>query len=851
MNDLPSDRKFSSVSIFLNQFKGIFIFILLSAALMSAAVSDFFDSLVIFFAIILNVVIGFFQEVKAERALFKLKTYMTLTTQVYRGGRELIVPSEDLVCGDIVVLNAGDHVPADGRIISAIDCEINEASLTGESAPVVKQKSILPKDTPLPERSNMVHMGTSIMEGKAKVVITTIGSETEFGNIASSLSKTKEDETPLLSKFKKMSQMIGLWIIGIAGIVLLIGLFYRHDIGEMMTLAIALAVAAIPEGLVIALTVVLAVGAHRMVKHKALIRKLSATETLGSTTIICADKTGTLTEGNMEVTDILTWNHHIRFQGHRPKTLTQAENEEMHFAVKLGVLCNDAVILNPNDQFEQWKFRGNLTERALLRLGRSLGYDRFSLEQETPRVAEIPFDSDKKFMATLHRFSDHENIVYVKGAPEFILQKSSLLKTGSEHMRLTPDIRRRCERKILKLSQSGLRILGLAYVKTTEGKEIFSNIQQDETSLIFLGLMGIKDPLRPTAKQTILECQDAGIIPVMITGDQAVTAKAIAKELGMKSGDQNILDGRALDAMDDRELKKRIHQISVYARVSPHHKTRIIDAWQSKGEVVAMTGDGVNDSPALKSADIGVALGSGSDVAKEVSDVVILDDNFSTIVAAVEQGRVVFDNIKKVTLYLLSDSFSEIILITSALVIGLPLPLTAIQILWINLVTDGFTGLALTNDPPESDVMKQKPRGRGAELIDSPMKMLMAMISVIAGLGNLLLFWFILKQTQSLELAQTIVFASSGIDSLIYVFSIRNLRKTIFESSPLSNPLLILGCVAGFLIMVLGIYAPFFQKIFHTVSLGAREWALIMSVSAAMVIGIELFKFFVLHKRKK
>lgn len=845
-NVLPEEKKISKTVLLVRQFKSVLVYILLIAAIISLILHDEIDAYIILAAVLINVIVGYFQEDRAQNALAALKKVITLKAKVIREGEELEVDAREIVPGDIVILAAGDKIPADGRIIEENNLYVNEASLTGESRPQEKTVQKLNENALLADRKNMLYFGTNVVEGLGKMVVCAIGQNTEIGKIAVLMKETKEDKTPLQIRLAKFSRFLGVMTLGICLFILIIGLAVGMEFVEIFTVSVALAVAAIPEGLAVAVTIILAIGMQRILKRRALTRKLLAAETLGSTTVICTDKTGTVTEGDMRVVKVVTLDHDFSLSsrgGDEPK-ITGQEGQEVLFALKIGMLCNDASVVKPeDDELGQPKILGNLTERALMGAAMNVGFDKEEVNKETPRLSGVPFDSTRKYMLTLHKLSAKENMIYMKGAAEKMLDMSSWVKVGEEHGRLTDKTRKKIERKAEAMSRKGLRIIAVGYKRVP--KNIVSlDLKEKVEDGVFAGLIGIQDPLRPEAKSTVALCKQAGIRTVMITGDHPLTAMAIAKELGLKFKRENVLTGEDMDRLSDKQLASKVKNISVYARVSPEDKIRIIDAWQENGEVVAMTGDGVNDAPALKSAHIGVALGSGTDVAKEASDLVILDDNFSTIVAAVEQGRVIYDNIKKVSTYLLSDSFSEVLLVASALVFGLPLPLLASQILWINLVTDGFPDIALTQEPKEKGIMKEPPRRINASIIGREGGLLIALISFFTGMGNLVLFYIIWTNTQNIELARTIIFVSLGLNTLLYVFSLRSLRHSVFHEGFFSNRWLILAVGGGIALQLMAIYFEPLQEVLRTVPLGFWEWMIIIIFGMFIFCLIEIFKFF-------
>src|SRR3990167_9091974 len=844
LNTLPEPKTPSWVIFFARQFRSPLIYVLLAAAIISFVIGEYIDMYVIFAAVFINVILGFIQEGRAQRALEKLRTVISTEAKVMRFGKEKIIPSRYLVPGDVVFCDAGEKVPADIRLFSIFDLEVNEAALTVESTPVTKDTEKKAGGTMLAERNNMIFTGTVITKGSCRGIVTATGVATEMGQIATLLKETKEDLTPLQKKLSVLSRRLAIIIVVIGAGITLIGIAKGIAFFEIFIVAIALAVAAIPEGLIVAVTVVLAIGMQRILRYQGLVRKLLAAETLGSTTVICTDKTGTLTEGKMQVVKVITWDQNFDVEKTDISSIwsKQEAMEDYRRTLTVGVVSNNAVIANPDDDIKDWNLIGNLTDRALLLAGIQLGLDAETLKKQFPRIAEIPFDSALKFMATLHRNDKKGNILFVKGAPEKILDRVHAIYSTKHVRACDASARRKLQRKFQELSKKGLRILAFAY-KEVGTQETNIKVLMQRNDFIFLSFVAIKDPLRPQARDTILQCRKAGITSVMITGDHRFTAQAIARELNIPAEEENILEGTDLLQLSDAALRQKVKKISVYARVTPQDKLRIIQAWQAHHAVVAMTGDGINDSPALKAADIGVALGSGTEVAKEAADLVILDDDFQTIVVAVEEGRGIYDNIKKIVLYLLSDSFSEIILVTGSILIGSPLPLLASQILWINLVTDGFPNLALTLEPKEKKIMEEKPVSRKEPIPNRESVSLIALISAVTGIGNLLLFLLLWKSTKDITLARSVIFASLGVDSLLYVFSIRSLRQSIFKQKLWSNPYLLLAIMSGFILQICALYIPFFQRFLETVALGFREWGIVILLSATLIVIIECFKW--------
>ncbi|MDP2586351.1 MAG: HAD-IC family P-type ATPase [Candidatus Komeilibacteria bacterium] len=851
-NQLPQKEPVTWARILLSQFKSALVYILLIAGIVSFFLGEHIDAYVIFLAVLINVLVGFFQENKARNALHKLSEMVVLRAKVIRSGQEEQILAKEVVVGDILVLEAGDRITADARLITAKELETNEGALTGESRPAVKQNESLGKGVVLAERVNMVYAGTTVLKGRGQAIVIAIGLHTNLGKIASLIKEVKEEPTPLQKKLSSFSSRLGWLVLGIALIIFISGLAAGYDFLTMFNTAVAVAVSAIPEGLAIAVTIILAIGMRNLLKKNALTRQLVAAETLGSTSVICTDKTGTITEGEMRLAETITDAHNIDIinNGHQIK----AEGlTEQHLLLTIGMLCNNAVIQNEDQDLKEWVVLGSPTDKALLLAGEQIGLKRKTLEKDFPRLDEIPFESARRFMATLHKYDAHQNIIYFKGAPELIMSACGFVQQGDQAIKIYSDKRTELESKYRSLSKKGLRVLGLSYLLVPkEVKRIeVENIKEFFKNLVFVGFAGIKDPLRPGVKETLLKAKQAGIKSVIITGDNIITAREIAKELGLGLGEHNIIEGKELAELDDEQLLRRVGDLEIYARVTPADKLRIISAWQTKGEVVAMTGDGVNDAPALRQADIGIALGSGTDVAKETADLVLLDNSYSTIVAAVELGRVIYDNIKKVILYLLSDSFVELLVILGSLALGLPLPLLPTQILWVNLVDDSAPALALTVDPGEKEVMLEAPQERHKPILDKERRLLIGVISFVSASFILGTFYYFYKVVGDLTLARTMAFTILAVNSLLYVFSCRSLRRSIFTADLFKNYYLLGAVGLGFLLHLAAIYLPPLQKVFQTVPLGLSEWGLILGLCSLTIVVIEIVKQFFIAKPTK
>ena len=839
-NKLPEEKPLSQIKIFLGQFRSPLIYILIIAGIITLILKEWTDTIVIFFAVILNTIVGYIQENKASNALRELKKVLKVKAICFREGREKEILQEDLVRGDIIILKAGDKVPADGRIIKSSNLRINEASLTGEWLADAKYPRVLSKQIPVADRENMVYMGTIVEDGEGRAVITGTGPGTEIGRVAALIRETREEKTPYQKKLSYFSAIVGIIITFICLFIFIEGVAKGREFLEMFTTAVAVAVAAIPEGLPVAMTVILALGMQRILKKKGLVRKLAAAETLGSTSIICTDKTLTLTQGKMEVSEIMS----------KDKT----------FCLKIAVLCNEAFIENPQAPGKSWKIRGRPTDRALILAGEKMGLLKPDLEKKFPKIDEIPFNSQNKFIATIHQ-GPEENFFFVSGAPEKIINLSSKIKKKKEEM-IGKSQLLELNRDLEDLTGRGLRVIAVAYKKTREKKlkikESMNFVHLHPSlslgylkNLTFVGFIALKDPLRKDTKKAVEICRKAGMKPIIVTGDHLLTAWAVARELDLNVKKENIIEGKDLDRLSDREFQERINKIYVYARVEPRHKLRIIHAWQDRKEVVAMTGDGINDAPALKKADIGIALGSGTEVAKEVSDLVLLNDNFSIIIAAVEEGRAILDNIRKVITYLLSDSFTEVVLVGVSIIFGWPLPIAAAQILWVNLIEDGLPGIALAFEPKEKDLMEQKPGGHKVPLLTREMKALIFIIGLITDLLLLGLFFWLMKYSgYEIPHIRSIIFAGLAIDSFFYVFSCKSLRKNLWQINLFSNKFLILAWIFGALMLLSAFYLPPFQTLLKTVPLNLFDWQLILGLGLINIALIEATKYYFIVRHK-
>ncbi len=857
-NIIPREKPLGSWKIFFRQFRSSLVYILLGAGILSVILGAWIDAGVIFGAVILNVIIGFFQENKANQALSKLREMIEHKVIVVRDGADIELDSRLVTVGDIILIKAGNRIPADARLIEAVDLQVNEAALTGESLPSAKKTEPVLAGAALADRENMVYAGTMVVSGWGRAVVTAVGAETELGKVAQMVKETKEEKTPLQARLERFSRLLGIIVGVIAFLIVVAGLIQGREFIAMIETGVAVGVAAIPEGLTVAVTFILALGMQRILRQKALTRKLVAAETLGSTTVICSDKTGTLTEGKMHVAHIIIGEKEFELE-----TLGSRQNEKEAKAVSLALqtamMCNDAIVENPHDELKSWRFIGSPTEVALLSAAIQSGLNKEKLLAREPQVAEMPFDSGRKFMLSLHKRADGRYILYEKGAGEVLLTKSTKFFHLGKIQKLTDKEKTKLNRTYEKLTARGLRVIGLAIREMPKDFKLESpenvNWSDIDCNLTFIGFIALKDPLRPEARETIELCQKAGIRPILITGDHQLTAKAIGEEVGLKVKTENIITGAELDKINDVDLIKIINKINIYARVSPHHKLRIVKALRAQGEVVAMTGDGINDSPALKAADIGISLGTGTDIAKETADLILLDNNFRTIVSAVREGRVIFKNIRKVITYLISDSFSEVILILGSIIFNTPLALLPAQILWINIVNDGLPDFSLAFERDHGSVMTEKPLKKDEPLLNREMKRIIFGAGIFRDVVIFIFFYWLWIQNQgnpaAVKRVVTLIFIILGVKSLLSIFSLRSFSQPIWRYHPFSNRYLIGAVAASLFLLVISVYWPPLQMILHTVSLGPVDWLIAFGFGLFNILLIEGVKLTSTYARQK
>lgn len=852
-NQLTQQKTISPLVIFFNQFKDFMVLVLLAATCISGFLGEYADAITIMAIIVINAILGFVQEYKAEKSMEALKKLIAPEARVLRSGQETKILAKELVPGDIVVLDTGDIIPADLRLLEAYQMEIEESALTGESVPVKKNSSsIYELNTGLGDRKNMAYMGTIVTRGKGLAVVADTGMLTEMGQIAGLIQKVTEEQTPLQKRLEQLGKWLVLFCILIVIVVVLTGILRGEPVYQMILTGVSLAVAAIPEGLPAIVTIALAVGVQKMIKRRAIVRKLPAVETLGCATVICSDKTGTLTQNEMTVRKILVSDELIEVsgEGYEPRgefqTLEKYKNKQtMDLALKIAALCNNSFLKKNNviikglfrKEESPWQITGDPTEGALLVLAAKGGLWREQLEKKEKRVYEIPFDSERKRMSVLYEDTSGKVKVYTKGAPDIILEKCRYVMWDGRVIPLTKEIKQQILANNDKMAEGALRVLGLACKELEQKINYKENEHLLEEDLIFIGLTGMIDPPRPSAIKAVSICKRAGIKTVMITGDHKITAGAVARELNIIEKDSIVLTGSELDGLNDKKLEEIINKVAVYARVSPKHKLRIVKVLKEKGHVVAMTGDGVNDAPAVKEADIGIAMGiTGTDVTKEASSMILADDNFATIVSAIEEGRGIYDNIRKFIRYLLSCNVGEVLTMFFAALFALPLPLLPIQILWVNLITDGLPAMALGVDKGDPDIMERRPRHPKESIFAYGLARRIIIRGSLICIGTLLVFIIGFRLSQDLTVARTMAFTTLVFSQLFHVFDCRSERYSIFEIGIFSNIFLVaaVGCSIFMHLMVL--YLPFFQPIFKTYPLEILHWAIILGVSGGTTI---------------
>lgn len=873
-NELTEKRNVSLITLFLNQFKDFMVLVLMAATLISGLLGEYLDAITIVAIIVMNGILGFIQEFRAERSLRALKELSAPSAKVIRSGELTQVAARELVPGDIVLIESGDRIPADLRWLETNSLYVEESALTGESVPVNKHTGALADaDVPLGDQKNLGFMGTMATRGTARGVVVRTGMQTEMGKIADLIQSTEEMETPLQHRLDQLGKVLIAVAIALTVVVVLAGILHGQPPYAMFLAGVSLAVAAIPEGLPAIVTIALALGVQRMIKRKAIVRKLPSVETLGCASVICSDKTGTLTQNKMTVTHVWLGGQllEVSGEGYEPsgsvmmsgKPVDLRQNQTLRRLLQIGVLCNNASLHEETPEPKrkgkreaaapQYTIKGDPTEGALIVLGAKAGVTRQSLEGLYERMTEHPFDSERKRMSVVVQHQGGR-LLLTKGAPDVVLEKCTHVLWEGKIIPLTAALKQKAIGANEGMARHAMRVLGFAYkeLRPTDRDDTLHTL---EHQLVFVGLTGMIDPPRREVRDAIQVCRRAGIKTVMITGDHQTTAEAIARQLGMLPQYGMTVTGQQLSAMSDEELGEKVEDTYVYARVSPEHKLRIVKALQQRGHVVAMTGDGVNDAPAIKASDIGIAMGiTGTDVTKEASALVLSDDNFATIVSAIEEGRGIYENIRKFIRYLLASNVGEIMTMFLAMMMGLPLPLVPIQILWVNLVTDGLPAMALGVDQPEKDLMQQKPRGAKENIFARRLGWKIISRGILIGVCTLAAFWIMLRlnpdSADTLMRAQSVAFATLVMAQLIHVFDCRSSRS-IFHRNPLQNKYLVLAVLSSLALMLVVMYVEPLQPIFKTVPLGLTEWLITLFFAAIPTFLMGFGSLLTTHQRKR
>ncbi len=830
LNKLAEKKKESLITKFIAQFKDFMIIILLLAALISALMSyidktnDYADSIIIVSIVVINAVIGVIQEAKAEKSLEALKKLSSPTSSVIRNSKNITINSTDLVPGDIIELEAGNFVPADCRLVDSFNLKVEESALTGETIPVLKEAtSTLPSKVSLGDMTNMIFSSTIVTNGHAKAIVTDTGMNTKVGKIAKMIIDDTSPQTPLQKKLSNIGKSLGMICLAICLAIFIIGLIKGISLKEMFMTSVGLAVAAIPEGLPAVVTIMLSIGVTKMAKNNAIIRKLPAVETLGSSSIICSDKTGTLTQNKMHVVKIYNYKEDIT---------NNTNSLDFKFILELGAMCNDCKINNNSST-------GEPTESAIVNIALKYGINKNSLYNKMKRVNEVPFDSDRKMMTTIHKIGDKYRII-TKGAPDIILQRCSYIYNYGSLKQLDYNTEQNIQKANEEMANKALRVLAIAY-KDVTNLPYNINSENIEKDLVFTGLFGMIDPPRDGVRESILNAKKAGIKTVMITGDHILTAKAIAKDLGIYKDGDIAITGNELDQIPSRKFESEIMKYSVFARVSPEHKVKIVKAFQKAGNVVAMTGDGVNDAPALKNADIGVAMGkNGTDVAKNASDMILTDDNFVTIVKAVKEGRHIYDNITKAVHFLISTNIGEIVTIFLGLILGLDTPLLAIHLLWINLVTDSFPAIGLGLEPADKYIMNKKPKNPKKGIFSDGLWYKIFFEGCMIGILTLFAFFIGIKN-YDLTVARTMAFITLGLTELVHSLNIRS-NDSIFNNNFFNNKFLLVSFIFGAIIQISVTLIPSIAKMFEVTSLNISQWIYTILISISPIFIMELKK---------
>lgn len=851
-NVFEQEEKFYYWKLLWRQIRSPLVFILIIAGFVALFLNEITNTVVIFLAIFINVAIGIFQEGKASKALEKIKGSQRKTTTVIRDGSQKIIEASEVVPGDIIVLRMGDQVPADARLLEDKGLEINESIITGEWAAVSKtSKKKAREDARITKRENMVWMGTLVTEGWAMAIVVETGFSTEMGKIAALVSGKERPLTPLQKGIKNLAQFLGIVILATLAIMFVLGILRGTPLSEMLLLSVAIAVAAIPEGLPVAVTVVLAMGMERILSTGGLVKSLNAAETLGSTGIIITDKTGTLTMAEMQVSKIMSLMS-------VDKKYEKSEHKDRLHVLEKAVLASEAFIENPDDSLKEWKVRGRAVDAAILLAGVEASISPQEIFKKFPRIDLMPFDSERRFSASLNKNEKGKSCVYFLGAPELVLDICNKVYVAGKNKKMSKKDMELLQQSYEKETAEGIRMIGVAYKEgdwdsfSREGGHLECEMFQD---MVFAGFIGFHDPLREDVVEAIESAKGAMIRPIMATGDHLITAKKIAKEAGLLSEKGLAFDGAEVEKMKEEGLKKVVGDTEIFARFLPHQKLDLVKMWQEKGEIVAMTGDGVNDAPALKQANIGVALGSGTEVAKEAADIILINNSFSIIVAAIEEGRRILDNLKKIIAYLLSTAFTEIIVVGASIIAGLPLPILPTQILWTNIIEEGFMNFAFAFEPKEKDLMKRSPKhNTSSNILTKNLKKLIFTITAITGILLIGLYFYLYNVGYDIDRLRTIMFAALSIDSIFFAFSLKNLKKPVWKIDIFSNKYLLFSLGLSILLLFGALYIPILQTLLSLVTLSLADVWLVIQMGFLNLITIEVSKYLFFEKgllRKK
>ncbi len=851
-NVLPRAKKMSRIFLFLRQFNNPLIYIVTFAAVASFFIGHVIDASFIMIVVLLNAVVGFVQENKAEKSLDKLRSSVQQYVRVIRSGQKKKILSENVSIGDVIDLMSGDGITADGRLINTTDLRVNEATLTGEWADVKKNIDIIDDDVIIADQNNMVFAGTSVTSGHGLYVVTATGIDTEIGKISNFVKNEDEPRTPLQEKFVGFSRIIGLAVFAAILVFSVLGILRGESIKDIFIVSTALTVSAIPEGLLPAITIVLIFGMRRLAKSRALVRKLNASETMGAITTICSDKTGTLTQGEMRVSHILTGSNELFDFDGCINEICSIDNDLIGHgkALEIASIVNDAYIENPNDELSKAIVHGRPTDRALLTAGVQFGIDVEKFRREHKLIDQELFKSQKKYAVRVHQIDDEKIRIMMLGAPEEILDRVTHIDVNDVKMPINSQDGKGLKKTFERLTARGLRVLACSERILT--RETFDRLSKEERygDMSLIGYVALKDPLRMDVEESLKKAENAGIRLVIITGDHATTASSIMSELGHNVAKHNISTGIDLNDLSDSEMQEKVKYTEIFARVLPEHKIRIVRALQANGEVVAMVGDGINDAPALKASNVGISVGNGTDIAKEVSDIVLLDNSFSTIITAIEQGRVIYENIRRILIYLIADDFSELFLFFVAMMFGWPLPLLPLQILWINLVEDSLPNIALTTEYDSKGLMNEPPRNPKESIITKDYRNFIIIVFLVSGVAATFLFWIVRDATGSVNIARTATFILVAFDSLMFAYVIKSFRRYVFRLDIFDNKFINISIVVSICLLVVAIYVPILSKFLGTVPLDMSIITLIAVVTLVEMAIFEVSKGVLFMRRK-